>query len=95
MRPRSRVGADLSAVGYVLPFDREALEEALDRERRERMRADEERLERYRKAAEAWAALWPRVAREIEGRPLAEAHRVVVSRAEEVLPFEPAPGGGG
>lgn len=74
---------------------REALEEALDRERRKRMRADEERLERYRKAAQPWAALWPHVAREIEGLPLAKAHRVVVSRAEEVLPFEPAAGGGG
>lgn len=72
-----------------IPEGREALEEALDRERRERMRADEERLARYRNAAEAWAAAWPRVAREIEGLALEEAHRGMVSRAEGVLPFEP------
>lgn len=65
---------------------REALEEALDRERRVLMRADEARLDRYRAAAETWAALWPAVSREIAGLPLFEAHRVVVARAEGVLP---------
>lgn len=76
-----------------IPEGREALEEALDRERRALMRADEERLARYRKAAEPWAALWPEVAREIASLPLQEAHRLVTSRAEGVLHFAP-PGGG-
>lgn len=76
-----------------VPEGRDALEEALDRERRALMRADEERLARYREAAEPWAALWPEVAREIAGLPLQAAHRIVTSRAEGVLPFEP-PGGG-
>jgi hypothetical protein len=73
---------------------REVLEEALDRERRALMRANEERLARYQTAAEAWAALWPDVQRQIEGLSLWDAHRVVTSRAEGVLSFEPDPGAG-
>jgi hypothetical protein len=72
---------------------REALEEALDRERRALMRANEERLNRYQAAAESWAAKWPAVRRQIEGLPLLEAHRVVTSAAEGTLPFAPGPGG--
>jgi len=68
---------------------REALDEALDRERRALMRADEARLERYRDAASAWAAAWPVVARQVEGLPLDEAHRIVSARAEHVLPWRP------
>lgn len=73
---------------------REALEEALDHERRLLIRANEERLARYLAAAEDWAKAWPDVQRQIEGLSLPEAHRLVVARAEEVLPFEPAAGGG-
>lgn len=72
---------------------REALEEALDRERRVLMRVNEERLARYQAAAASWAELWPDVQRQMEGLPLLDAHRLVASRAEGVLPFEP-PGGG-
>ena len=77
-----------------IPEGRDALDEALDRERRALMRADEERLARFRAAAEEWSSLWPRVAREIEDLQLPEAHRVVTSRAENVLPFEPPSGRG-
>ena len=69
---------------------REILEEALDRERRTLIRANEERLARYMAAAEDWAKLWPDVQRQIEGLPLLDAHRMVIARAERVLPFEPA-----
>jgi hypothetical protein len=72
---------------------REALDEALDRERRGLMRANEERLERYQDAAARWAAIWPEVQRQIEGLPLAVAHRVVTSQAEGVLPFTVSQGG--
>ncbi len=72
---------------------REALEEALDRERRVLMRTNEERLARYQSAAEAWAGLWPDVQRQIASLSLLEAHRLITSRAEGVLPFEPARGG--
>ncbi|MEA2690727.1 MAG: hypothetical protein QOJ16_114 [Acidobacteriota bacterium] len=71
---------------------REILEEALDRERRELMRTNEERLARYQSAAEAWAALWPGVQRQVEGMSLLDAHHVVTSRAEGVLPFGPQGG---
>ncbi|HZF12319.1 MAG TPA: hypothetical protein VFE33_26320 [Thermoanaerobaculia bacterium] len=72
---------------------REVLEEALDRERRALMRANEERLALYLSASQAWRALWPEVQRQIEGLSLGDAHRLVVSRAEGVLPFDPALGG--
>lgn len=72
-----------------IPEGREALEAALDRERRVLMRANEERLERYQVAAEAWAELWPEMTRRIAGLPLADAHRLLVSQAEGVLPFVP------
>jgi hypothetical protein len=65
---------------------RDALEAALDRERRLLMRADEARLDRYRAAAAAWTQVWPGVAREIAELPLPEAHRIVVERAAGVLP---------
>ena len=70
---------------------REPLEEALDRERRALMRANEERLARYLAAAEPWGAVWPDVQRQIEGLSLLDAHRLVVSRAQGVLPFDPNP----
>jgi hypothetical protein len=71
---------------------REALEEALDRERRQLMHANEERLARYQAAVEAWAGIWPEVQRQIQGLSLLDAHRLVTSRAEGVLPFEPTGG---
>lgn len=71
---------------------RETLEEALDRERRALMRINEERLARYQAAAEGWAEIWPDVLRQVEGLSLLDAHRLIVSRAEGVLPFEPGRG---
>lgn len=73
---------------------REALEEALDRERRALIHANEERLARYQAAAEGWASVWPAEQRQIEDLSLLEAHRRLVSRAEGVLPFEPSGGMG-
>lgn len=68
---------------------RDALEEALDRERRTLIHANEQRLARYIAAADAWTKLWPEVQRRIGGLPLPEAHRLVASSAERVLPFQP------
>ena len=73
-----------------IELGREALEAALDAERRALMRANEERLQRFEEAAAAWAAAWPQVQREITGRPLAAAHRHLVARADGVLPFRVA-----
>ena len=65
---------------------REALAAALDAERRALMARNEERLERYDRAALEWAAAWPAVAREIEGLPLPQAHARVLAAADGCLP---------
>jgi len=52
------------------------------------------RLARYQSAATAWADIWPEVQRRIEGLSLGDAHRIVTSRAEGVLPHDPLAGGG-
>lgn len=68
---------------------REEIERQLDAERRTLMRANEERLARYFEASQSWAAVWPEVQREMAGRPLLDAHAIMTSRAEALLPFEP------
>ncbi len=68
---------------------REALETALDRERRTLMRTNEQRLERYQTAAAAWAAIWSEVQREVHGLDLRDAHTRIVRRAEQALPCTP------
>lgn len=72
---------------------REVLEELLDRERRALIRANEERLARFLSASEGWAAVWSSIQREVEGLSLLDAHRLIISRAEGILPFEPTRGG--
>jgi hypothetical protein len=71
---------------------RDALEEALDRERRMLIHANEQRLARYMAASEGWAKLWPEVQRRFGRLPLLEAHRLMAASAEGVLPFNPAGG---
>jgi len=80
--------AALTAVGQ----GREALEAALDAERRQLIRANEERLARYLEAAKPWAAAWPALSRQMDGLALSEAHRLMVRQAETLLPFT-VPGG--
>jgi hypothetical protein len=74
-------------IGHDALRNLESLEAALDAERRRLIRANERRLARFAAAAQAWSETWKIVEREIAGIPLPEAHRVVVSRAEGVLPF--------
>jgi hypothetical protein len=71
---------------------REALEAALDGERRQLIRANEERLAKYMEASKPWAAVWPDVSKHMQGLDLPEAHRLMVEHAEHVLPFT-VPGG--
>ena len=71
---------------------REALEAALDAERRQLIRANEERLARYLEAARPWAAAWPALSRQMDGLVLSEAHHLMVRQAETLLPFT-VPGG--
>ena len=72
-----------------LTAGREAVEAALDAERRAMIRENERRLEAYAEAGGAWAAAWPAVARDIEGLPLEQAHEIVTQRAESILPTQP------
>lgn len=65
---------------------RDVLEQALDAERREMMHANEQRLQLYMEASEEWQASWLDVQRRIKGLPLIDAHRIIVSKAEGVLP---------
>lgn len=71
---------------------REALEAALDAERRLLIRANEERLARYMKTSKAWASEWPHLSRHIQELGLQEAHALMVRKAETLLPFI-VPGG--
>jgi len=78
----------LTAIGQ----GREALEAALDAERRQLIRTNEERLARYMEASTQWGAAWPELSRQMEKLDLPEAHRLMVRRAETLLPFV-VPGG--
>lgn len=76
----------LSALGS----GRDALEVALDHERRTLMRQNERRLATYQRAAEPWADLWPGLQRDTAGMELQRAHAELVRRADGVLPAQPA-----
>ncbi len=65
----------------------EKLEAALDKERREFMREDAARLEKYARASATWLAEWPRILGQICALPLLEAHQVVVREAHKLLPL--------
>ncbi|MBP7864721.1 MAG: hypothetical protein KA419_02130 [Acidobacteria bacterium] len=67
----------------------EALETALDRERRDLMHENERRLMRYERASRAWREAWPDVSRLMEGIGLLAAHDLLQDRAAGVLPFTP------
>lgn len=67
---------------------REALEAALDAERRRLMRRNERRLAAYLAAAGPWADRWRALMPSLRGVPLERAHALVVSAAEGVLPFD-------
>lgn len=69
--------------------DRDALEEALDKERRLLMRADENRLEAYSVASAKWQAIWPGLQPSLKGIPLTKAHSLILQAAEDILPFHP------
>ncbi|MBI1853547.1 MAG: hypothetical protein HYR85_24690 [Planctomycetes bacterium] len=71
---------------------RQEIERELDAERRASMRANEQRLSRFERAARRWRAAWVGVDREIAALRLIEAHRIVARRAVGVLPFRATSG---
>lgn len=64
----------------------EALETALDAERRQSIHANEYRLSLYLTAAETWGRAWAGVSHTMEGKSLIEAHRYMVESAQRLLP---------
>jgi hypothetical protein len=72
-----------------IDLGREALESALDHERRALMKTNEERLVRYERAAKGWLEHWPQLSRQVAQLPLLEAHELIVRAAEQVLPYSP------
>jgi hypothetical protein len=76
-------------LAHALEGDRESLETQLDRERRIFMRADEERLDAYARAAGVWRGRWPGLQPELRELPLRQAHSKILQAAEGVLPYSP------
>jgi hypothetical protein len=72
-----------------VPAGLQALREALDRERREAMDADDRRIRSYIAAASGLEQAWPEVRSLTAGRPLPEAHSILVDWAERCLPKAP------
>ncbi len=68
---------------------RDALETALDKERRHLSRINEERLARFGKASADWAAQWPVLKAEVAQLPLRASHALLVGNAERFLPEAP------
>lgn len=67
----------------------ERLGVALDAERRELMRADEQRLQRYTAASAQWAGAWPALTRQLADLPLRAAHELLCEAATRYLPLKP------
>jgi hypothetical protein len=65
------------------------LREALDRERREAMDADDRRIRAYLAAAAELERAWPETQARTEGADLPEAHAILVECAERCLPTVP------
>lgn len=72
-----------------LPCSTDELEKELDAERRKLMHANEERLSKYGVLSEKWADKWPLVQSLTCGRPLTEAHGIIIKSAEGILPCTP------
>jgi len=68
---------------------RDGLEAALDAERRQLIHANEQRLDAYASAAEAWYTEWPQIEKQTQGMNLIESHRLITERAADILPKSP------
>ncbi|MEA1928934.1 MAG: hypothetical protein U9N73_12080, partial [Candidatus Auribacterota bacterium] len=72
-----------------IPKGLDRLEEALDKERRKLIHANEARLAGYSRALERWSTIWPDLEKRMSACLLPEAHQLMVENAEGVLPFKP------
>ena len=73
----------------LIPEGLNRLEEALDKERRNLIHANEARLAEYMQAAVRWSTIWPEIEKRMRACSLPEAHELMVKSAEGVLPFKP------
>jgi len=64
----------------------EAMEIALDAERRRLIHVNEHRLSKYSEAASTWAKRWKSIEKKIAGMPLSQAHEFITEQAESILP---------
>ena len=64
------------------------LAEELDRERRQFIRANEQRLEAMQGLMKPWRDYWPTFQRDTAGLPLKEIHKICVEAAASLLPSE-------
>lgn len=64
----------------------EAMEIALDAERRRLIHVNEHRLLKYSEASDGWAKRWKSVEKKIAGLPLSQAHEYISDMAELLLP---------
>ncbi len=65
----------------------EELELALFQERRQMIKANQDRLLRFSQLAQPWRLVWRDIEKDVKQSPLREAHKIIVERAEGVLPF--------
>ncbi len=72
----------------VINEGRDALEAALDAERRILMRKNEERLAHYAAGMADWQRNWLALEREMAALPLRSAHQLMVKAAEKLLPMQ-------
>jgi len=62
------------------------LEEALDRERRDLMRKDKERMLKYAIASESYLQAWSSIEQLTDNLPLHKAHQIILDKATTLLP---------
>lgn len=71
----------------LLTRDEDTIAAALDQERRELIKKNEDRLKRRMNASKAWLAAWTEISRRVENLPLREAHSKIIEAASNLLPY--------
>lgn len=66
---------------------RDAIEQALDAERRALIHTNEERLKAYIEAAQKWLDIWPDIQKKVYSLSLVNTHKTIIDEAQNVLPF--------
>jgi len=74
---------------YGLENKIENLEEEIDRERRQQIKRNENRLALYLEASQQWRSKWNEIEQKIKGLDLLSSHQVLVDHAAGILPENP------